>query len=394
MTAHVKKLLIVGAGIAQKRVIEVAKASGFYVIAADGNPYAPGLDISDEVVVTNIIDANSIREILQHHEDTAGVLSVSTDAPMLAIATVCEERGLPYPRIEMVQVSRNKLAQRTLLRTSRLPTPKFALVTSADYKWANPYPVVVKPTDGAGSRGVTLVEGPSKLSEAIQTALTASHSKQVLVEQFVQGPEYSVEGFMVNGKYHAICVCTKERSAPPSLLDIAVHFDPFANHGADAQMRELAARAAAACGYDNCPVHLELIASDDDLYVVELAARGAGFKVFSEILPEVTGVNTSQVAIEYALGKTPNIQPKGVRCATLRFLHGHNGTLHSITGLDAARSIPGVSEVEIYAQPGDTIRELRSGADRIGHVLTYSTSIDDSNQASLDALQTINIHYQ
>ena len=121
--------------------------------------------------------------------------------------------------------------------------------------------------------------------------------------------------------------------------------------------------------------------SDQGPIVVELAARGAGFKVFTEILPKITGIDTVQCSIEMALGKSPNINTsEAFLCASLVFIPPLIGRLKHVSGVNEARCMSSIYEVKMHKKIGDVLRPLRSGADRAGHVLAFDK----------DALKCIN----
>ena len=108
--------------------------------------------------------------------------------------------------------------------------------------------------------------------------------------------------------------------------------------------------------------------------IVELAARGAGFKVFTEILSRVTGLSTTLASIQTSLGKQPDLALRASgSAASLVFVDPVPGVLHSVQGVEAARALSGISEVVIYVESGQLMNELRSGSDRAGHILSYGT---------------------
>ncbi|HAL71860.1 MAG TPA: hypothetical protein DCP71_08825, partial [Verrucomicrobiales bacterium] len=146
------------------------------------------------------------------------------------------------------------------------------------------------------------------------------------------------------------------------------------------------------CGFRDCPVHLECIYSPEGPMIVELAARGAGFKVFTEMLPRVTGLSTAKASIQAALGEAPELPDlHHGQSASLVFIDPVPGEFVQAEGLDAALALPDVSEVVIYPQPGQVLHELRSGSDRAGHILTYSTEPSTCRATAQAALNHIRL---
>ena len=140
------------------------------------------------------------------------------------------------------------------------------------------------------------------------------------------------------------------------------------------------------------PVHMELIRSAKGVIVVELAARGAGFQVFTKILPYVTGIDTVELQIKMALGETIKINSiKQLKGASIRFISPKVGELKSVMGIEDAKSVAGVQEVLIYIKPGDKMRELKSGSDRIGHLIVFADNRIEAERQSQKAHELIKI---
>ena len=240
-------------------------------------------------------------------------------------------------------------------------------------------PVVIKPIDGSGSRGVMLVHQKDELQVAMEHALSSSRSGSGLIETYIEGPEIAVDGFVINGRVNIIMISDKLRTNGSHLLDTEVIFPAILIDEQAQQIKRIVQKVVLKFGLDNCPIHIELIKSDNGPIIVEVAARGAGFFVFTDILPYVSGVNTVSTQLQLALG----MDLYGVvntcnNSAIVSFIHVNPGTIQSITGLKEISYISGVKEVSLYVGVGDTVRELQSGSDRIGHILVYTGSREQS----------------
>lgn len=391
-----ERILFVAAGLAQAPAIREARQLGFYIAAMDGDAAAPGLREADESHVGNILDAAEIVRVCRETE-AKGIVSVCCDAAMDAVSDACLILGFPGVSPEVVSVSRSKLLQRQALRQEGLLTPSFRVVTTFEdalgaWDSFKAESCVLKPVDASGSRGVSFVNQRERVISAFELACQNSRSGQVMVESFMPGTEYSVEAWVVGNEVHVLAISMKVRTLPPYLLDRQVHFPDDLSESKRGIMIDHAVRGIKACGFRDCPVHLECIYSPQGPMIVELAARGAGFKVFTEMLPRVTGISTALASITTSLGEAPDLTPKHIgMAASLVFIDPVPGIFRAAHGLDAARALPGVSEVVIYPTPGQRMNELRSGSDRAGHVLAYGADAATCQATARRALAAIRL---
>lgn len=392
-----EKILFIAAGLAQAPAIREARLMGYQVAAMDGEESALGLADADIAYVANILDANEIIRVAREFGAQA-IVSVCCDVAMEAVAAACQVLGLPGIPPEVVRVSRSKLLQREAMRSAGLLVPQFASVSEADAALAawdafHSEAVVIKPVDASGSRGVSYVDNRDQVLPAFELAQQNSRTGQVMVESFMPGIEYSVEAWVVGEEIHVLATSMKVRTQPPYLLDRQVHFPDNLLPEQRQTMIDHALRAIRACGFRDCPVHLECIYSAQGPMIVELAARGAGFKVFTEMLPRVTGISTARASIQAALAETPDLEKKqDVQAASLVFIDPVPGEFVRAEGEDAARALAGVREVAIYAKPGKIMSKLRSGSDRAGHILAYApepATCRATAQAALDQIRLI-----
>jgi biotin carboxylase len=290
--------------------------------------------------------------------------------------------------------------QREAFRSAGLLTPDFRAVSTAENAlsaWDDfeSEACVLKPVDSSGSRGVSFVGSRAEVQAAFELARRHSQSGRVMVESFMPGIEYSVEAWVVGSEVHVLASSEKVRTQPPYLLDRQVHFPDSLPSERRERMIAHAVRAIQACGFRDCPVHLECIDHSDGPMIVELAARGAGFKVFTEMLPRVTGLSTALASIDAALGKMPRLTMSAERsAASLVFLDPVPGAFVAAHGIAEALRLPGVAEAVIYTQPGQRMNPLRSGSDRAGHILVYDQDPHQCRETAQKALDLIRLEVQ
>lgn len=380
-----EKLLVIGAGEAQLAGIRRAQELGYAVIAVDASASAPGLHLADQAVVADIRRPAPLIE-LARAERVCGVCAFSVEAAVRTVAAVAEALHLPGPSRAAAENATNKQRMRERWTAAGIPSPASipcrTATEAAGAAHRLGFPVVVKPADSAGSRGVSLVSEVAVLPAAFAAAQHHAANGVVLVETFMAGVEMSVEGFMTGGRFVPLACSDKIRTAPPHLLDTMVLFPSEQPAGIQARAIEIVGRAAAALGLDAAPVHAEVMVTPQGPMMVELAARGPGFKVFTGMLPWVTGIDGVGELIRLSVGAPTGFTSPQARGAVLRFPEVAPGRVARIAGVEAARSIRGVTELEIYCLEGDTIRPLASGADRIGHIIALA----ETRRAALTAV--------
>ena len=206
MALH-SKLLFVGAGPSQMPALQHSRTLGYIPYAVDADPRAVGFKHTDGFEVGDIRDSEFIIGCAKRFNVNA-ILAVATDVPVPAVARACASCGFPSISIETAEVSVNKLLQRQRMKDAGILVPAFMPFQIPDDAARHAaeigFPVVIKPIDSAGSRGVRFVRSAEEVLQAATEALDASRSTVGLVEEYIEGLEVSVESFVVNGKFSEI----------------------------------------------------------------------------------------------------------------------------------------------------------------------------------------------
>ena len=394
----VKNILVVGAGQAQKKTIEMINNLGLISHSIDGDKKAPGLLISKFKAIGDIKDHLFIFNYIKKYKINA-VMVVATDAPMLATAKACAKAKIPFMSPSTANLSTNKLKQRKLMIANGFLTPKFQAFSNlcGAKKAAKKigFPSVVKPVDSSGSRAVKLLMNEEMLEKYANDAISTSGTKKAMIEEYISGTEYSIEGFVINKKIVISATSEKVRSAPPALLDVSVIFPDNLARSNQKKLINTAKNLIAHTKLNNCPFHIEAIYSSKGPVIVEFAARGPGFKVFTDILPEISGIDTLHTQLNIALNK-PRIKytKKLFKYAHITFIAGKNGIVKSIKGLSISRKYKNITEVEFFIKKGDKVKNLESGSDRIGYIIGKSNNLKNLRGSIKKTLNTIVVNYE
>ena len=377
-----ESLLILGAGQMQLPAIRLAKAQGLRVICIDPQADAPGLSIADEAHVSDLGDEALCLSIAKAGR-IDGVMTLAAEYPIPTVARIASELGLPGISPETATNATDKQAMRQCFSRAGVPSPRSIPVTeAAEARSAFAElggPAIVKPARSHGGRGITCLAAgaaPALVDAAFAHAMDFTRSGVVLVEEFVDGPEFSLEGVTLDGETHIVAVTDKTTSGAPHFVELG-HCQPSRWPESDiAALIDVARRGVAALGIDWAPSHSELKLTPSGPVVIEIGARLGGGYITSHLVPLSCGVDLVGCAIDLALGRQPALSPRHRRGAAVRFVTAKPGRIQGIRGVSAARALSGVEEVSVYCQEQDEVLPLRDATGRVGHVIASAESAD------------------
>lgn len=371
-----KKLLVLAAGILQVPVIKKAKEMGIYVIAADGDPNAVGLKYADKAVVVNITSEEDMLKVARE-EQIDGVIHPCSEVSMNVMGRLNDELGLSGITREQAIRATNKHLMREAFEKGNAPSPISILTANAEDAWShlqNDFTTdgILKPSRNSGSRGIAKVTrnmDKDDFVKAYNVAFNESRDKSVLIEQFIEGPEFSVEIIVWNGKVNVLTVTDKKTTGAPHFVELG-HNQPSCYSNEDVETLKAAAVAGVkALGVNNCACHAEAKLMDGKAYLMEIGARLGGDFISTELTHLSTGIDMVAAAINVALGVKPDLnvkeEPKGV---CIRYFCPKPGKLVSITNTEILNDSR-VYLWEIYHKEGDMIPEVTSSLSRSGHVI-------------------------
>ena len=390
-----KKIMILGASILQLPAIEQAKKMGLEVVAVDMNPDAVGFKVVGVIKeVISTIDAYAVLEAAKKH-NICGIITVASDMPMRSVALVAKELSLVGISEDTAIKATNKAQMRQSFYENGVASPrsfnisnKFELIKAIEKIQGK---FIIKPADNSGSRGVCLVNNFLEAERVYEYSRKYSRNGDVVVEEFMTGPEVSVELLAIDEKYHVLQVTDKLTTGAPHFVEIG-HSQPSTLPKDDLEkIKTLAVQAAKAVGIKNGPAHAEIILTKDGPKMVEIGARMGGGCITTHLVPLSTGINMTKAVIQIALGESPNVESEYEKGSAIRFIIPPVGKVRDIQGVEEAKKICGIKSVEIQCEIGQELGELESGASRIGYVIAQADSVSDAIIICEKALQKIKI---
>jgi biotin carboxylase len=382
-SAVIPSLLVVGAGPLQLSAIHEARALGIRSIAVDGNSSAVGLALCDAPYVADILDADAVSAIAKR-ENIDGIMTLCTDAPVSTVAEVGQRMGLTVLSPQAAARATDKRLMREAFRASGAPSPRTHLIHSlAETRIAAQslgYPAVLKIGRGSGSRGIYRVDDNDAMTAAYVRCRDWQKEGALLLEEWVDGEEVSVEGYCTDRDRFIVAITDKFLFPGVSPVEVG-HCQPSTH----APLREQQIRSSVQAGLSAldltwCAFHAEIKISTKGAQLIEIGARLGGDRISTHLTPLSTGVNLVRVAILLALGERPQCPRIWERAACVRYFDVQRaGTLRGVLGLRRLYEIPGVeviypaSERDGMLRKGFAVGEIRSSLDRYGHVL-YSAA--------------------
>ena len=318
MSKSKPKLAVIGASHFQLPLIQKAQQMGCEVHAFAWECGDVGEKAADVFHPVSIVETNAIVDACKE-VGIDGICTIASDLATVAVCTVADALGLVGNSIACMNVSTNKNLMRKAFASAGDPSPRSVLVHADEQDTFNPatyglqYPLIVKPTDRSGSRGITKLETPydaDALQSALQAALEQSFAKEALVEEFATGDEFSVEGISWKGEHRILTIARKGTTGAPHFIETA-HLQPCGlSNATQLVVREVVTKALDTLGVEYGASHSELkVASDGTVRIIEIGARMGGDCIGSHMVQLSTGIDYLGAVVDVALGHEPDLTP-------------------------------------------------------------------------------------
>lgn len=391
-----RHLIVLGGGEDQLPAYAEGRRLGYRVIGVDMRPDALGAAVADEFVNITIRDADAIAAHLGDIE-VAAVISPASDTALPAVAALSRRYAtkVQLPPLA-VRASLDKGYFRAVV--DRLGLPGYAHVEGGDAQAlvaaarAMTYPLIVKPVDGSGSKGLELVTAPAELPAALDRLWRHSFAHRAAVEEVVRGRHCSVECFLADGKARFTIATDRTLTEPPYLITTSHLLPADLDPATLVRLEEMLVAVCAEIGHRDGPINVDFVLADDGtIYLIEFGARigGAGLPLLIE---QATGVNTVAAAIRQAAGEPFDLTPTRSRAVLLRILYApHDGTLARMADPAAIRELPGVLDMRTFVPVGARVRGYTQAAYKLGYLIVAAADRHELALARDRALHDIGL---
>ena len=404
-------IIILGAGVMQGPAINIAKELGYYAIALDGSSAAPCVSLADRF---EQIDLKAKEEIetfarsIQGDFNRIGIMTAGTDFSA-SVAWTAEKLGLPGIPYEAALNASDKSRMRECFKKAALPSPDFKIISKEEFhtkaqrhKELNiSYPAVIKPVDNMGSRGCRRVDNYEELEEALKTALSFSRSGRAIVENYMEGPEFSVDAIVYKGKITICGLADRHIFFPPYFIEMG-HTMPTVidDEKQNAMLDTFRAgiHALGLAGKDNIGAakgDIKLTAKGP--MIGEIAARLSGGYMSGWTYPYSSGALPIKGAILAAMGQKPDglIPTKKWTCAERAFI-SIPGTIKEIRNREIKNKKIENDKVNIYIndvfmriKEGDKVAFPENNVSKCGNIIASAPDRETAVKAAEDAARSI-----
>lgn len=376
-----KSILVFGVGELQRSIIRRAKLKGLFTIGIDPCADAVCKDEVDAFEIVGGQDFDGTCAVVEKYGVDA-IVTAATDKPLVMMARVAEKYGFPFYSIETAQWSTDKYQMKQRFLEGGVPCARGRLIAKAEEADDLYYPLIVKPRDNSGSRGVKLCRNKEELQEAMLEALQYSHLDTVLVEEYIEGQEYSIEGLHYEGKSEVIQFTEKTTTEFPYNVELAHKQPANLTEEQKNDIRELVSKIANCMHFENCPSHTELKINERGIFIIETSPRLGGDYITSTLVPLSTGINIEDQLLNIALGEKVDTQTGRVdKASGVCFFCLPEGVVKSIDPqINDITTWPGVYGFELKLKEGDEVHQITSSLNRYGEFIVEAKNREELNR--------------
>lgn len=388
MYQNKKAVLVFGVGPLQASIIKRAKLMGLYTVGIDPVADATCRDAVDAFEVVGGQDYEGTCAVVEKYGIDA-IVTAATDKPLVMMARIAEKYGFPFYSVETAQWSTDKYQMKRRFMEGGIPCAKGRLVKSVSEVEDFEYPVIIKPRDNSGSRGVKLCRSKEELEASMSEAFEVSKLDTILVEEFIEGLEYSIEGLHHDGKSEVIQFTEKKTTEFPYNVELG-HIQP-ANISDENkhQIREIVYKIGKALNFMNCPSHTELKINERGIFVIETSPRLGGDYITSTLTPLSTGVNLEDEVLRISLGEKINPAPQAVQYSGVRFFSfKEGGVIKHVPNEEFVKGWPHVVDFSFNLNEGEKVNRITSSLNRYGH-LTLTAGNRDAIEKAFDKYEKV-----
>lgn len=394
-----KKLMVLAAGLLQIPVIKKAKEKGYYVIAVDDDPNAPGMALADKAIVPGGLMNEEKMVAIAKGEQISGIIHPCSEVAMNVMGRINDEMGLNGVSKETAIRATNKHLMREAFERYGTPSPKSKCFSNMEVAWGSyctefPDNAILKPSRNSGSRGIAKISrgiDEAEFAKLFERAKEESRDKSVMLEQFVEGPEFSVEIIVWNKKVNVLQVTDKKTTEAPYFVELGHNQPSLFPEPIVEAVKRAAIMGVRALEVNNCACHAEVKVQDGQAYIMEIGARLGGDFISTELTHLSTGIDMVAAAIDVALGIEPNLEPIAVpQGVAIRYFTPIPGIVKAIEKEELLKR-QDVYDAEIYVKPGDTVKEVKSSLDRSGHVIVTAPTAKEAIQIAEELVTSVKI---
>lgn len=374
-------VMIIAGGKWQCPLVKLAKKQGHFVICTNLYENSPAFEFSDVAIIADVLDKEKNLEIAKQYKPDV-VVTAQSDISVPTVAYVAEKMGLRGIGINIADRFTNKYIMREVTAKAGFASPQYMLCHTIEeavgfVKKVNPS--IIKPLDSQSSRGVHIVYSSEDVESNWEDCIKySSTDKAVIIEEYIEGVEFTVDGLKTQDEYIVTAISEKEHYDYNPNVASRLFFAPNNDKYDYDKLRHVNKKMVEAMGLPFGVTHAEYKYKDGEFYLIEIAARGGGTRISSDIVPLVSGINTEEIVVDILLGKNVEVNPAPhYEYAVLGFFDFKAGKVKEISGVSEGIKLPGVRALEIEVNVGEQLVQALDDRSRCGYYIICANSEEE-----------------
>lgn len=384
------RILILGAGVMQGPAIEIANNMGWQSIVVDGDAQAANRHLAHHFEAIDLKDSDSLVALGRHYH-IDGVFTAGTDFS-LSVAIVAQALGLPGIPIEVALNASNKAQMRHCFEKAGIPSPKYSVLDSLEFdiNTLPPFPLVIKPVDSMGARGCKKVSSTEGLIAALKAAFPHSRSGKVIAEEFIEGPEFSIDSLVFDGQLHVCGFADRHIFYQPYFIEMGHTLPSNIAKPEENKIIDIFTQAVSALGINYGAAKGDIKLSPQGPVIGEIAARLSGGFMSGWTFPLASGVELTKAALELAVGRRPtNLKPNLTNTSAERAFISIPGNIKDILGLEAAGQRAHIQKVYCRVKKDQEVNFPTDNVSKAGNIIATAPNRAAAVSASEEAAASI-----
>lgn len=382
MKNDMRKAMIVAGGAWQAPIVKKLKKLGIYTLCTNLYDDTLGVQEADEYRIADVLDKETNLNIAMEFGPDI-VITDQSDIAVPTVAYLSEQLGLPGIGTDIAELFTNKFRMRQFEEDNKLSSLKYKKCST--YEEAVEFVCkygksIIKPLNSQSSRGVYTVEEGADFKGKFLDAIRFTHgSESVLIEQYIEGPEFTVDGIKLGEEYKILAISIKKHYAHNTNIAMELLFMSENPNYDYEKLKIINSKLVKAMGLPFGLTHAEYKYMNGEFYLIEIAARGGGTRISSDITKLMSGIDSNECLIRYMLGENVKLIPSTTKYkyAILKFMLFGVGRVAKISGIDRAECVHGVDYIQIDLNVGDEVKSIDDDRSRPGFYIAHANSLEE-----------------
>ncbi len=404
-----KTVMLVAGGKWQVPLAKKIKSLGYRLVCSNLYPDSPAFEYADYSEVADVLDKERNLEIAKKYRISA-IVSDQSDIATRTIAYIAEQLNLPTNGVALAKLFSNKVEMRKHCQKINFPSPQFAPCHSVDDAFAfynkGKAKIILKPQDSQSSRGVYIAQSPEDVIQYFPLSQEQSHGDMtVIVEDYIEGTEFTVDGIFIEGKHHTLAISRKKHFDFNQNIASEILFSNYDDDFDYDLLRKQNNLLMDSTGAHMGLTHNEYKFMNGKYYLVEMSNRGGGNMIASHIVPLISGVDNYEIYLKQALGQSVgNIEQyrnhPTYKYVLLKFLNdrdyrqGKNGIISKIEGVDEIMASSGILEIQVHCKVGEHMGPVTDDSKRMGFYVSFADSLLQIKNIDNNVVNTLKIELE